>query len=89
MRLWAYGIPKSSSSPNLDTKEAGLWGTDVGKPLRVDLKWEGGTLASSFSPPSPESPDIGFLAVGMDELYGSQRDLRRPWSLIPAAGGRP
>lgn len=51
------------------------------KPLRVDLKGECGTLASS------PSSDLGLLLVGMDELYGTgpKRLVRIPRSLIPGS----
>lgn len=81
-----HGIPKSSPSLLLDTKETGLWEPGMGEPLRVDLKGECGTLASSFSP--PKFPD-GLLLVGMDDFYGTapKRVVSIPWSLIPGCPG--
>lgn len=59
----------------------------MGKPLRVDLKGECGTLASSLSLSSAKSSDPGLLLVGMGELCGSQRGCKDalesdPWQQV-------
>lgn len=61
----------------------------MGKPLRVDLKGECETLASSSSPPSPKRPDLGLLLMGMDDLYGMapKRVVSIPWSPLPGCPG--
>lgn len=63
----------------------------MGEPLRVDLKGECGTLASSLSLSSAKSLDLGLLLVGMDELCGSQRVCKDalefdPWQQVGDSG---
>lgn len=55
----------------------------MGRPLRIDLEGQCGTLASSPSPPGSTTVILVFC-LGMDGLYGMipKWDVRIPWSLI-------